>query len=238
MHALRFAAAVLALLLAGTPASALVISYASDADFLANAAFVKDFGANVRWGNGQANGDWEYSVVDASDLPLAGGNPKQHDWQAGANLHDYLLDYDSAGGTVSLALSDGGGPFPSGVSSGAPTVAPGLNALAIRARANFGDAADLYSPITVVFDLGGPNAVLGPVVGDGDAEYLVLVDARLAGGFQVFGAANLQDGSGSLPQYGFKVGHVAVPEPAACLLLLTGVAGGLARRRAREHGDA
>jgi hypothetical protein len=234
MRALRSAAAAFALLLGSAPASALVISYASDADFLANAAFVKDFGANVRWGNGGPSGDWEYSVVDANDIPLAGGNPKQHDWQAGANLHDYVLDYDSGAGSVSLSLSDGGGPFPGGVSSGTPAVAPGLNALAIRARSNLGDAADVDSPITVVFDLGGPNAVLGPVIGDGDAAYLVLVDARLAGGFQVFGAANLQDGSGSLPQYGFKLGHVAVPEPAACLLLLGGVAGAIARRGARR----
>lgn len=214
---------VSALLLAATPASALTLTFSSDAAFLAT-TFTKDFGGNVRWGNAGASGDWEYSVVDGSDIPI-GSAQQQYAWGGGANPHDVTFAYDDGTGVADLTLS-----VDPDVSSASVAVGgDGVNAIAIRARADLGDMATL-DDITVTFDVDATSVNLGSLAGDGDAEYVVLIDSRLAFGFTLTADANLEDGSGSLPQYGFKVGN-AVPEPGALALIAAPLALALIRRR-------
>jgi hypothetical protein len=215
--------------LAAAPASAYVITFTSDADFLANGNFTKYFNANVRWGDGTASGDWEYSLMDAAETTTFGAQ-QQHNWVENPgggddNPHGYLLDWDDGTGVASLSIS-----LEANVSSTAPPGVGIVNALAIRARASGtnGEAVNLTSPITISFDDDPGNPlVVGPLAGDGNAEYIVIVDSRLGGGFDVAGAASIfkDDGSppveGSEPQYGFKVGFV--PEPGTALLLGAGL---------------
>jgi hypothetical protein len=189
--------------------------------------FTKELGGNVRWGNGATNGDWEYSVVDATDHPVDDVGPRQHAWASSPSTNDHTVSFDWDGlGTITL---DPGLPAGASVATGFP--AGPINALAIRARAGTGDVANLLSPITISFDSGGPNVVLATLTGDGDAEYVVVVDSRLSGGFEVVAHAQLGDGSGSLPQYGFKVGFF-VPEPNTLLLVGLGLSLLACRRRA------
>lgn len=228
---LRWTSALLmiGLVLGAHSASATTIEgYASDAEFLADANFTKFFGGNVRWGNAGPSGDWEYSVVDANDIPLLPGNPNQHAWAPGPapNDHDVTFSYDGAG----FLLLDPS--LPNGASTASGVSGTGINALAIRARADGGDAASLLDPITISFLSGGPDVVLSGLSGDADAEYIVVIDPRFADGFSVDAAARLQDGSGSLPQYGFKVGFI--PEPGTALL----VGAGLALMARRPRGAA
>lgn len=228
MKGLVKSALVVSTLVGAVNASAAVVSYTSDADFLANAAFTKSFGANARWGNSATNGDWEYAVVNAADVPI--GVSGQLNWYNGNNLHSYGFDYD--GLTTARFDIDGDGASP--VTTGNQTVSPlpSINALAIRARANAGDIAQLTS-MTVLFDLGG-SVNLGSLVGDGNAEYIMLIDSRLAGGFSIGGNAQVQDGSGSLPMYGFKVGVSTVPVPAAAWLFGSAMLGLVSMGRRRQ----
>ena len=233
---LRVLAVLSSLSLGAASASAYSVSYTSDTDFLANGNFTKFFGANVRWGKPGA-ADWEYAIVDATETSTL-GSQQEHEWalNPAPNAHNYLFDWDDNTGVAALSIS-----LEANVASATPSPVGTVNALAIRARASGtnGEAISLDSPITISFDddLGNP-LVVGPLTGDANAEYLVIVDARLAGGFSVSGLASIfrDDGSapieGSEPQYGFKVGFV--PEPATALLFGGGLLTlALVRRRAR-----
>jgi hypothetical protein len=240
MLRLRVLVGISLLCLVASSASAYTVAYVSDADFLANGNFTKYFNANVRWGSGTASGDWEYSLMNGAETTTFGVE-QQHDWVENGGLgdtnpHSYLLDWDDGTGVASLSIS-----LEIPVSSTTPPGVGTVNALAIRAKASGvnGEAVTLTSPITISFDDDPGNPlVVGPLVGDANAEYIVIVDSRLGGGFDVTGAASIfkDDGSpppeGSEPQYGFKVGFV--PEPGTALLLGCGLAllAGV-RRRAR-----
>jgi len=236
MLRLRVLAVLSSLSLCAASASAYTVTYTSDTDFLANASFTKFFGANVRWGKPGA-ADWEYAIVNANETSTL-GSQQQHEWALNPdpNSHSYLLDWDDNTGVAALSIS-----LETNVANAIPSPVGSVNALVIRARASGvnGEAITLDSPITISFDddLGNP-LVVGPLNADADAQYIVIVDARLGGGFSVGGLASIfrDDGSapieGSEPQYGFKVGFV--PEPSTALLLGGGLlALSLARRRAR-----
>jgi hypothetical protein len=237
--------------LCGGHAQAALVSYDSDASFVANASFVKVGGANARWGNGAINGDWEYAVVNAADAPVPPTSDSQGQLAWGsvsgypsgsttqANLR-FTYSFTSTG-LQSFSLRNVNGNSIGSISTATGTVPVpegGINALAIRARADAGDVA-VVGPggndagLRVNFTSGGFFDI-GRLVGDGNAEYFVLTDTRLAGGFSIEDTATLRDGSGSLPMWQFKVGQV--PVPAAMPMFVIGMAAlgwfGTRRRRA------
>lgn len=239
-HPFVVAALALFVLLSGRPeASAYVLlELQDDAQLIAlqtAGKFTKHFGGNIRWGNNETNGDWEYAVVNAGDIPIGPDNPKQVKWSDYSTTHSYSFSYSAAANTASLGLtlSKDSASIPLAVSSGEVTAAQ-INAIIFRAKAADGDMASLLFPISINFTSGG-SLSLQSLVGDFDAQSLLLVDGRLAEGFTVTGQATLADGKGSLPMYQFKVGVSTVPVPAAVWLLGTGLAGLLAlRKRGRK----
>lgn len=213
--------------------SAAIVSYESDSDFLANAYFDKEFGFNMRWGRDGITGDWEYAVVDGDDRPISPVG--QVDWYAMPDYNDdpnhrYSIAYDQGAGSATMGLETISGQS---FGSAAAGVSPAqINALVVRAKASSGDVS-LLSDIHVYFAQGG-DAELGSLLGDADAEYLMLVDDRLAGGFWIEdGDVSLRDGSGSVPMYSFKVGMTTVPLPSALLLFAPAILGFGALKRRR-----
>ncbi len=212
---------------------AAVVSFSSDTDFVNNAQFTKAFGANARWGNGATNGDWEYAVVNSTDNPF--GTPSQLEWSglSGYNTtpnHGYEFTYDGSS-AVRLTLDDQSGTLGTHSGTVSPTPPP-INAIAARARAADGDVATMHD-IRINFTgsgYSGQYVDLGTLVGDVDAQYIMLIDDRLAGGFSIDGAATLRDGNGSLPMYQYKVGTV-VPIPAAAWLFGSALLGLLGMTR-------
>jgi len=212
-----------------------ILTFNSDNDFLAfqNAGnFTKDFRADARWGYNETPArSWEYSVVNAADSPL---NQKQFAWNN--TPHTYNLNVNSATDTVSFNINNGDDSFFDFSQVGFDVY---TNALVIRAKAT--DSAGVtqrdaeMQSIIVNFTSGG-FLDLGQLIGDNDANYLMLIDNRLISGFTVSGDALLSVtsgvGSGSDPWYGFKVGNSPIPEPSTILLLGFGLAGiGLLRRK-------
>jgi hypothetical protein len=223
------AMALLAVFYGGPEAFAYFLSgLENDAELIAlqtAGKFTKTFGGNIRWGNNDTNGDWEYSVVDASDNPILPSNPKQVKWTDYSPTHSYSFSFNSASNSAALGLtmSKDSGSIALDISSGSVTHAQ-INAIIFRAKAADGDVASLLKPIIINFTSGG-SLQLESLTGDSDAQSFLLVDDRLAEGFTVTGAATLADGRGSLPMYQFKVGFSTVPVPAAVWLLGTGLVG-------------
>ncbi len=196
---------------------------ASDADFITlqnGGGFTKQFGGNVRWGNGASNGDWEYAIVDGTDTPIGGVG--QATWAA-TNSHRVTFSFDALAGTSTLDLS-GIGAVTRSVSS-APTV--------IWARVQ--DSVTPFSALSnIQVDLAyngvGVDYSFDTLTGDADAAYWGVFDANLAGGFTLTADAQL-DGprsGGSSPLYQFKVG---VPTPGAAAIAALGVLAAGRRRR-------
>lgn len=215
---LPFAVATLTLAAA---ASADTLTLSSDTAFQAleaSGGFTKQFGGNVRWGSGTANGDWEYAIVDSSDSPI--GAVAQTPW-SGTNIHSFTFTYDPAG-TTTLTL-DGIGSITRTV-VGAPTV------LFARVR----DSVTPFSALgEISVDLALPSATdysFSLLTGDANAEYWGVRDSNLQFGFTITGQASLAGprSSGSDPMYQFKLG---VPTPGAAAVFA--LAGLVAARRRR-----
>lgn len=215
-------AALAAVVVPAATASASVVTFNSDADFIAyqsSGAFTKTFGGNVRWGDALPVGDWEYAIVNGADVPI--GSPANSPW-AGTNTHAVTFSYNGAG-SATLALSGIGSITRSVVE--APTVL-------------FARVKDSVSPLSLLsniqIDLAyngvGVDYAYNLLTGDANAEYWGVVDANLSAGFTITADAVL-DGprsAGSDPMYQFKVG---VPSPGAAALL--GLGGLFAARRRR-----
>lgn len=216
--------ALLAMVVAtAVPAQASTITFASDADFVAyeiGGGFVKEFGGNVRWGNGTGAGDWEYAVVNASDAPI--GAVAQSAW-AGSNQHDVTFSYDGIGNTT-LTLS--------GIGSLTRSVTAAPNQMFARVR----DSVSVFSSLSQIevdlaFNGVGVDYSFNLLTGDANAEYWGIFDPNLQFGFTLTADASL-DGprsAGSDPMYQFKVG---VPEPASLIFVLAGMPLLLRRRSA------
>jgi hypothetical protein len=197
------------------------------ANYLDNDMFEKYFGGNIRWGDGAGVAEWEYGIVpDPETSTIAQGNIG---WlgPTTSNLHHYSFTYDGSTYQATLDIDPNaqGLPTDPGKISGNVGSELGtnpINALAIRARAASGDMATLSDAITI--DFGDSNPIMLPaLIGDADAQYFFLVDQRFANAFSIYGLADLQDGNGSLPMYGFKVGYTTVPIPGAALLFMPGL---------------
>lgn len=238
------------LLLYGANASALVVvEIGSDGDYVngfqPGYGFSKIFGGDVRWGDAAGNGDWELSLVGATLPPTY--DQQQVAWNAGQtpeNDHTVTFAYDPAGSasaslsiTAKQGISWGNDTQVTSNHQGAEFPGPGVvNALLVRAKAGGDDLASL-TDITVAWS-GDSYTWTGALEGDLDAQYVAFIGSELASGFTVTADAVFQDGSGSLPQYGFKVGTV-VPLPAGVWLLAAGLVGylsiGAGRRSASRQ---
>jgi hypothetical protein len=187
--------------------------------------FRRPAAGNVRWGNRDGNGDWGYSVVDASDKPTGTGNPRRYDWTENAdNFHSPTFSY-AANGAVSLSL--GSGPASTG------TIPTGANTVLVRARGDGGDTDRVASLFGATVELLADNAsiLFGDLLGDSEVRYIGLIDPRLASGFTIGTnqGAKINGGDGnpvardSWPAYQFKVGANPVPAPSVIALLGFGV---------------
>ncbi len=206
----------------------------SDAEFgtwAADNSFSKLFGGNVRWGNGAENGDWEFSVVDGSDMPV---DQQQHAWGEGDNEHTSSFYFNANTGDATLSLG-GIGQSDGNFFEAMP------NTLFLRAAENMDQTAAMLDNILIEF--ADDTAInLGSLIGDSDAQWIGYVDPRLAMGFSVTTQSALIDGGktgrGSRPMYQYKVGIsevTDVPEPASIGLMAAGLIGaGVLRRRARK----
>ncbi len=205
-----------------TTANAGVLTFNSDAAFNAFEAgggFVKQFAGSVRWGDGLAVGDWEYAIVNASDLPI--GSPASTPW-GGTNAHDVTFSFDGAG-SATLSLS--------GI--GSITRAVNANPTSIFARVR--DSVTVFSALSnIEIDLDyngvGVDYSYSLLTGDANAAYWGVEDPNLRFGFTLTADASL-DGprtSGSDPMYQFKVG---VPEPTMLSLIAMPAVLMLRRRR-------
>jgi len=231
------------LLSATAHATPMIMTLDSDAAFN-ELDFDKVVGANVRWGNGMNNGDWEYSVVDANDNPQ---DARQFEWSTtGNNLHGFEFQHRPDQGIFRAGIFQGTPNNRDYLSEG--TVAAGNpNALFFRVRSNAANGlfASLSNIGIAFFD---DNFVLQDVVslGDllgtaGDVGYLGLVDDRLSGIFAVTALGSFTapgGGRGSLPAYQAKLGildgtpSTEIPLPGTLALFGAALFGvGLRRRR-------
>lgn len=198
-----------------------VITFSSDAAFIAyenSGGFAKTYGANVRWGSGLANGDWEYAIVDANDIPI--GAVGQTVW-AGSNTHTVTLD--SSGGGLELSLG--------GIGTISRLVPEGSTSLFVRVRDSESPFSQLASiEVDLAYNGIGVDYVYNTLVGDADAEYWGIEDPNMATGFTVAAIATLAGPrtAGSDPMYQFKIG---VPAPAAACVVSLGGLMVLRRRR-------
>jgi hypothetical protein len=114
------------------------------------------------------------------------------------------------------------------------TIPTGANTVLVRAKGDGGETDRIANLLGLVVELLADSTVipLGDLLGDIDAQYIGLIDPRLASGFTISttdSGANINGGDGdpeakgSLPAYQFKVGASPVPAPSVIALLGLGV---------------
>ncbi len=217
------ALAVCALSLVAASSQGAVITFASDADFIAyqnGGNFTKTFGGNVRWGNAETNGDWERAIVNGADLPI--GAVGQNKWNS-SNVHDVTFTFDASLSQATLDLS--------GIGSLTRAVPASPEVLFARVRDSAGTASELSEiQIDLAFNGVGVDYTWNELVGDSNAEYWGITDPNLKFGFTVVAKALLAGPgtAGSDPMYQFKVG---VPTPGSAGVLAVGALAALRRRR-------
>jgi hypothetical protein len=219
---------VVSLLLAvggvASAAAGSVVTFNSDAAFNAyssSGAFTKTFAGNVRWGNGTGEGDWEYAIVNGSDVPI--GAAAQAAW-APTNTHTVTFSYDGAT-SATLGLS--------GVGSLTRSIPAGPSALFARVRDSETAFTNLSSILVdLAFNGVGVDYSFNLLTGDANAEYWGVTDPNLQFGFTLTAEATLAGPrtAGSDPMYQFKVG--VIPAPGACAVLGGAALVALRRRRA------
>jgi hypothetical protein len=207
-----------------------IFAVGNDKEWAANhrSNFNQTFGYMVREGTA-GNRGWERAIVRANGAASTKG---QIGWTDAADSHQF--DFGFAGGAASLELTNAPTSGANPLTTAA--VAPGAddNAIVVRAiarnnkKAGETDArADLGN---LVLTVGGVSIDLGEftsLIGDSNANYLVITGLDLASGFSltgnaVFDIGNVQDGSRTA--YQVSVGTY-VPVPAALVLFATALAG-------------
>lgn len=235
-----FIAAAVLFAVAGSAQAGTVLTAASDSAWVTltgsgDTQFTKQGAASVRRGGGNATGDWEFSIVGATDAPI--GTAGQIAWGTGNAFglpsSGAFVSY-AAGGLMTLGFDR------AGERSHAANVGGGVDTLWIRARAN-GSTAASFQGLTLAFNGGTVN--LGNLIGDSNAEYVGYADARLTQGFALAfdsaafaPGANASAGGGSTTMLQVKVGTspmAAVPEPGTWALMIGGfgLTGAALRRR-------
>ena len=212
------AAAVMTFCAAGSAHATTIFSYASDAEFLAS-GFSKVAGVNVRWGNGDTNGDWEFSVVDGNDSP----QDQQLVRWSDHGIPELNVDFDDQGILADLDSTSGDIAESSWLAN-----LGGYNTVLIRAKST--------DSLNLVDILVNGNS-LGSLSGDSDAEYVgISVEDFISGSLSLSFTAD--PGSGSDPGLQVKFGSLppaSVPEPGSLGLLALGAAGIVAGSRRRSR---
>lgn len=225
------------------PAQATSITFwHSDASFELGAQFDKLFSGNVQIGNNALKGTWEYSIMNAAEKEAF--DPQQFVFSA-PDSYQFSITQDGPRYHASLKLNS------SASSDKTFTFDPGTknNALAIRARASAETTSHLASP-TIDFHAPGVSDIHpDDLVGDNNAEYVMIASNGFAGGFTIAGDFHFMNRkSNAVPSFQFKFGHTdlpiggdfttAVPEPGTFVLgfAVCAVLGCAARSRARVAG--
>lgn len=202
-------------------AAAAVLTYDSETEFLNQAGFSPSAAAVVRQGDGDQGGPFEYALLQKDGIALI-DSLGDVTWSE-HETHDPGLTLLETG-LLRLTLTDGQGLFGD---TGLQEVGanPAINALIVQVVAGSDDTVSLEN-IAVVLDA-GEQIVFGPILDqEGDGEFLMLVDSRLAKGFSLTAAATLVAGGETtenpdIPAYRFSLGSTIVPLPGAGWLFLS-----------------
>ena len=238
--------------LAAIPARALsVLELSSDeafAKFTATESWSQEAGVNVRWGNNGKGGRWEMAFVDAKDNALAGTSRQ-------GKVDGYrAFGFDYAKGIAAASLA--------GFKSTQTTLGDAeINTVIIRVQADDqsaddddrkgkgkgqnkeDDDASVAALASLSLSFGSEVYSLGELIGDGNANYLVLQDTRFSGVWSLLADGVMdhdRDDRDRAPFYSIRLGGTtsttSVPDSASTFGLIAAALLGtvLIRRRTRR----
>jgi hypothetical protein len=197
--------------------------------------FTKLFSYTVR--SGGRGSEREFAVEGPNDAPISPqGQATQSAWSNGPSNHSFAFTYvpTTPSATVRLSNPPTGVSFTPGLvtSSSVPGSASGINAIALRASTDADGQGREASLRNLTLNAGGTSFVLTDLVGDGNAEYNLIVLDSLANGFELVGDADFNPNGAfrSTVAYQLKVGTFSgsepfteVPVPATLALLGLGL---------------